>query len=85
VAALTLLGDGGSTGWIWDYRCDCGMDYRVKSVADGARFWPATSHSRFSQRSFEAGKQCVRCGQTLSIEGCAIHDARSRSGDRATI
>jgi hypothetical protein len=85
VAALTLLGNGGSTGWIWDYRCDCEMDYRVRSVAGGAKFWPATAGSRFSQRFFEAGEPCVKCGQTLSINGCAIHDARSWGDDRAAV
>ena len=77
MSALTLLGDGGSAGWVWDYRCDCGMEYRVRSVAGGAKFWPAIGRSGFSQAFVEASESCVKCGQTLSIDNCEIHDARA--------
>ena len=85
VSTLTLIGDGGGEGWVWDYRCDCGMDYRVRSVAGGAKFWPAVSGTRFSERFSHAGEGCVKCGQTLSIQDCEIHDARGWGDDRAAV
>ena len=76
LSELTLIGNG-SAGWVWDYRCDCGMDYRVRSVAGGAKFWPAVGLSSYSQSFVEARRDCVKCGQTLSIRDCTIRDARS--------
>jgi hypothetical protein len=77
VAALTLLGDGGSAGWVWDYRCDCGLGYRVRSTTAGAIFWPEAG-TGFSVRSLEAGDECLGCSKKLSLEGCTIHTPMAR-------
>jgi hypothetical protein len=76
LSELTLIGNGGSTGWVWEYRCDCGLDYRVRSVAGGAKFWPAAGRSSYSENFVEAGRGCVTCGRTLSIHDCTIRDGR---------
>jgi hypothetical protein len=76
LSQLTLIGNGGSTGWVWNYRCDCGLVYRVRSVAGGAKFWPAAGVPSYNQNFVEAGRGCVRCGQILSIRDCTIRDAR---------
>ena len=77
MAALTLLGSGSSAGWVWDYRCDCGLDYRVRSTTAGAIFWPAAG-TGFSVRSLEAGDDCIGCSKKLSLEGCTIHTTMGR-------
>jgi hypothetical protein len=81
LSALTLIGTGDSVGWVWDYECDCGLSYRVSSVAGGARFWPANGGSSFSQHFLAAGDDCLKCRQTLSLANCAVRDARSRGDE----
>jgi hypothetical protein len=78
LAGLTLIGQGGGAGWVWDYLCDCGLEYRVRSTTAGATFWPATGASRFSELSLEAGADCVSCSRTLSLENCTIHTPTAR-------
>jgi hypothetical protein len=73
MAAVTLLGGGaGSVGWVWDYQCDCGLDYRVRSVDGGATFWPRVGRSGFSQHSLAAGQDCLKCAKPLSLNQCSI-------------
>jgi hypothetical protein len=77
MAALTLVGKASTTDWVWDYECDCGLKYRVRAVGGGAHFWPANGAASFSRRFVEAGAPCVKCGQELTLEGCAFRNGEN--------
>ena len=78
MAALTLVGKAGTTDWVWDYECDCGLKYRVRAVGGGAHFWPAIGATSFSQRFVEAGAPCLKCGRRLTLggNGAAVESAQ---------
>ena len=74
MAQLTLVGGGGSSaGWVWDYHCDCGLDYRVRSLTGGATFWPAVGRSGFGRHALDAGQECVKCAKPLSLQECSFN------------
>lgn len=74
MAALRLVTKASTTDWVWDYQCDCGLEYRVRAVGGGAAFWPENGVRSFSHRSVEAGTACVKCGQQRTLEGCSFPD-----------
>jgi hypothetical protein len=72
LAALVLIGGGGGrSGWVWDYRCDCGLDYRTRQTSERTTFWPRAGNGGFG-RELDAGQDCLKCAEPLSLEGCTV-------------